>query len=329
MNLDNPTLYWIAGLLEGEGYFGLASYRGTNSTPNIAINMTDVDVIARVASIWGVQPVKVHAQQIHWHDTYLARLRGAKADQFMHLIFPMMGQRRQAQIKSVLQAYAERRKKRFKLTEEQVKAIKARIARGETAKSIARDFPVSHYAIWDIRSGKTWDDLDEMQAHHTETPAEVDYHSIHWLAGLLEGEGSFLAPPPSSPNTPAITISMTDEDIIRRVSAIFGTKHHQVSARREGAKTPYTAHLRGKPAIDLMRLLYPLLGKRRQTQIDRVLQHYNPYNPHRHLTVEQAKGIKQMLADSHSMRYIASEFDTTYDIVRDIKRGRCYREVEL
>jgi hypothetical protein len=328
MNLDNPTLYWIAGLLEGEGYFGLASYQRTNSTPNVAVNMTDCDIIERIASIWGVQSVRLKPRQAHWNDTYLAKLRGTRANEFMQLIFPIMGQRRQTQIDVALKAYAERRKKRFKLTEEQVTAIKSRIAAGETAKSIAHDFPVSHYAIWDIRSGKTWDDLDEPKPSTIENQLEVDYRSIHWLAGLLEGEGSFLAPPPSNPNTPAIAISMTDEDIIARVAKIFETKYHRVSARLEGAKTPYTAHLRGKPSHDLMRSLYPLMGKRRQAQIDKALQNYTPYNLQRHLTPEQAQSIKRMLADGYPMRFITSEFNTTYDIVRDIKRGKSYREIE-
>ncbi len=49
----------------------------------------------------------------------------------------------------------------------------------------------------------------------------MDERILHWLAGLLEGEGSFLKPPPSAPNTPRITLQMTDEDVVQRVQEIF------------------------------------------------------------------------------------------------------------
>ena len=45
--------------------------------------------------------------------------------------------------------------------------------------------------------------------------------TLFWLAGILEGEGSFLARPPSSPNSPAIRLPMTDVDVVERVAAIF------------------------------------------------------------------------------------------------------------
>ena len=42
---------------------------------------------------------------------------------------------------------------------------------------------------------------------------------LHWLAGLLEGEGTFMAGPPSAPRTPAVQLSMVDRDVAER----FGT----------------------------------------------------------------------------------------------------------
>lgn len=328
MNLDNPTLYWIAGLLEGEGYFGFGPHKNVSPSPSVSVAMTDLDVIERVCAVWNVKYVLVKPTKAHWNTTYLTRLRGLRAYEFIQLIRPLMGQRRTAKIDHISLTYQNRPKKRFKLTEEQVKAIKERIAAGETAKSIAQDFPVSHYAIWDIRSGKTWNDLDEPNSDETRKTIEVDYQSIHWLAGLLEGEGSFLAPVPSSPNSPSITLQMTDEDVVARVAAVFCVKYHRVSARREGAKPPYMVVLKGKRAVYLMRSLYPLMGKRRQNQIDKALQNYIADNLQRYLTPEQAKGIKRMLVAGHPMNFIAAEFDTTYDIVRDIKRGRTYRDIE-
>ena len=45
------------------------------------------------------------------------------------------------------------------LTEEQVRSIKARILSGENCPSIAEDFPVTRYTIWNIARGHTWKHL--------------------------------------------------------------------------------------------------------------------------------------------------------------------------
>jgi hypothetical protein len=165
-DLDEYTLYWLAGLLEGEGSFS----PGTPSEPSrirIYLHMTDEDVIARVASIFGVGYVHERPRKDHWKPTYLTRVAGERAALLMKMIYPLMGQRRQAQIRRCLENYvsaSELLGNRFragsKLTIDQVKAIKRRIANGETAKSIAKDFGVTHYNIWAIREGKTWKEIE-------------------------------------------------------------------------------------------------------------------------------------------------------------------------
>lgn len=47
---------------------------------------------------------------------------------------------------------------------------------------------------------------------------------LHWLAGLLEGEGSFMAGPPSSPGLPVLAVNMTDHDVMARLGRIFNRK---------------------------------------------------------------------------------------------------------
>ena len=37
---------------------------------------------------------------------------------------------------------------------------------------------------------------------------------IAWLAGLLEGEGSFMPGPPSNPRMPIICLAMNDADVM-------------------------------------------------------------------------------------------------------------------
>lgn len=162
--LDENTLYWLAGLLEGEASF-LRTKSSTYTYPKIVIHMRDEDVIARVAEIFGNKYVYVKARKEHWHATYLTKLQGERAAILMEMLYPLMGQRRQEQIKRALENYTHKSLYRArystnaKLTIEDVKLIKRRIAKGETAKSIAKDFGVTHYTIWAISGGKTWVDV--------------------------------------------------------------------------------------------------------------------------------------------------------------------------
>ena len=97
-----------------------------------------------------------------------------------------------------------------------------------------------------------------------------------WLAGLLEGEGSFMAPVPSKPNTPIISLHMTDEDIVARVAAMFELKYMHCKRQKAHHKASFSVQVRGAKAVDAMRRLRPMMGPRRQSQIDRALDGYNP-----------------------------------------------------
>jgi hypothetical protein len=47
----------------------------------------------------------------------------------------------------------------------------------------------------------------------------IDDADLHWLAGLLEGEGTFIAGPPSAPRSPAVQVAMVDRDIVERAGS--------------------------------------------------------------------------------------------------------------
>ena len=108
---------------------------------------------------------------------------------------------------------------------------------------------------------------------------EIDEKTLHWLAGYLEGEGSFMKGSPSTPNQPIIMVSSTDEDVIRKVAGIFGRSYHKASEQRSvghGWKQAYAVRLRGSKAVELMTLLLPLMGYRRRSQIQKALDSYIP-----------------------------------------------------
>jgi hypothetical protein len=89
------------------------------------------------------------------------------------------------------------------------------------------------------------------QARPVPDISDVD---LHWLAGLLEGEGSFLAGPPSAPRSPAIQFWMTDRDVVERAAAMLDSAVMPGAPRRAHWKTTYAVRLRGPRAVVLTML---------------------------------------------------------------------------
>jgi hypothetical protein len=97
--------------------------------------------------------------------------------------------------------------------------------------------------------------------------------NLAWVAGVLEGEGSFLL---RQGRRPEVRAAMTDEDIIRRLHEVTGVG---------GAYGPFKKTFNGKPVKDswvfsvqnqgeayaLMVALYPWMGQRRREQIRKAI----------------------------------------------------------
>lgn len=98
-----------------------------------------------------------------------------------------------------------------------------------------------------------------------------------WLAGLLEGEGSFMAGTPSCPNIPKVCVTTTDKDIADRVGLLLEVKAIEITDKRykeHGWKTPFFVKITGKKAVACIKELYPILGARRKKQCDKALACY-------------------------------------------------------
>lgn len=140
---------------------------------------------------------------------------------------------------------------------------------------------------------------------------------IYWLAGLLEGEGSFCKAPPSQPYAPIISIEMTDKDVVERVAGMFQTALVTPKKRSKKWKQTYRAAIRGKRAVELMKQLHPLMGQRRQGQIDEVLKSFKP--DENHWTMKQSRWpddekLKEM-AKTRSLRSIGEELGYSHQAV--------------
>ena len=123
--------------------------------------------------------------------------------------------------------------------------------------------------------------VNYIHGHHQRKPLpSISETEKYWLAGILEGEGSFFArtrkrnPKYSGPwvqKCPSIQICMNDKDIIAAVASLMGTSFWPRGKM-------YMTAVTGPRAITLMTLLEPIMGIRRQKQIRRTLTEQTP--PH-------------------------------------------------
>lgn len=107
--------------------------------------------------------------------------------------------------------------------------------------------------------------------------SEVD---LAWLAGLLEGEGSFSIDRRGQqryqhstvPPAPFIALSMTDEDVVVRVAALLGKKVCRVSRHTVTQKTVYKVSVGDRATLQsLLPRLLPYMGQRRRARIEECL----------------------------------------------------------
>lgn len=111
-NITTEELYWIAGLLEGEGSFYVAKPNLTQhcSAALISIVMTDLDIIERAASILGGgSKIYVYNSKKRNKTSYKFAVTGSDlAIEWMNALYPLMGNRRQQKIKEITDYWANR-----------------------------------------------------------------------------------------------------------------------------------------------------------------------------------------------------------------------------
>lgn len=102
---NHDDILWLAGWLEGEGCFS------TNSDATICISAgcTDVDVIEKVARIFGTDTIHIRKRPNPKHKPmYRTEIYAENAELLMKVIYPYMGARRQARITELLKFREER-----------------------------------------------------------------------------------------------------------------------------------------------------------------------------------------------------------------------------
>lgn len=108
-------------------------------------------------------------------------------------------------------------------------------------------------------------------------PSYIDDIELGWLAGLWEGEGHF-----GYDRTQLAHIRMTDQDTILKCKALLErvlniepiTLLYQNGRKNE--QETYGIQTYGATARAIMRLLLPLMGRRRRSQIWQSLNEFRP-----------------------------------------------------
>lgn len=94
-----------------------------------------------------------------------------------------------------------------------------------------------------------------------------DRDDVLWLAGLLEGEGTFDA---HRGKYPRIRLAMTDRDVVGRAASLMDTKL-RLSLHPAPAKATWHSELSGPRAAEIMREILPHMGARRSAKIAEIL----------------------------------------------------------
>jgi hypothetical protein len=154
----------------------------------------------------------------------------------------------------------------------------------------------------------------------------IAQEDLHWLAGLLEGEGSFLSGPPSSPHLPSLQVVMADEDVMLRVGRLLGRRVYRIKPRRSHWQMTFTVRMKGLRAVEWMQRLRPLMGERRRAQIDRAIGSYKSRSGQL-LDDDQVRRALVDLASGRSVREVAEKFGVSQWCIYDLRLGRTHKHV--
>ena len=113
--INFKDIYWLSGLLEGEGCFAITVHKKKSTikyksgvrysiTPRVIMSSTDLDIVKRAASILGATNLSTQ-KRLATKNYHTASIYGVNAIGWMMTLYPMMGIRRKAKIKSIINSW--------------------------------------------------------------------------------------------------------------------------------------------------------------------------------------------------------------------------------
>ena len=143
----SPDDYWLAGLLEGEGSFMRTGER-YGRRPIVRVQMTDRDVVARVAAMWGVAVVPGGKQRFeHYKPTFIAKVSGDRGADWMRRLRPLTGERRRVQIDVAIDGWASPRRLLHPYEKEEIVTA---LRSGERAPVLAARYGIKRESVYRV-----------------------------------------------------------------------------------------------------------------------------------------------------------------------------------
>lgn len=266
--LSMPSFFWLVGLFEGEGYF----YKGRpGERPILRVEMTDQDVIARAAALLATSTVRDQRHRGGRKDTAVARMTGLKAAEMMAMMQPFLSRRRREQIENALDDVGLRGNRR--LSDKVVREIRVR-CRSNSCAAVGRSFDLHPQVVRDIAQYKTYLPVRFVNRRRPETLAKAfPLFERHWLAGYLEGEGTFGFMKTGRYGHLRVKVSSVDLDPIERVARYWDCNVTSDGVNQAGRQM-HCARVTGHQAADCMIDVFPLMGQRRRGRILTSLAEY-------------------------------------------------------
>lgn len=184
--------------------------------------------------------------------------------------------------------------------------------------------------------------------------SNIKIEELTWIAGLLEGEGSFShSKTKTGLNSPHVSISMTDKDTIENFARLIGGYSVGRTRRKpqSGKKTQWRCAISGKAGVFLAMMVYPWMGQRRRKRISKM---YNDYKKlpgkgwmkgltyeemgrtspaprgeksgRNKLTKAEVKEIRYRLNLGETHKSIANDFPVARSTITNINCGCIWRE---
>jgi hypothetical protein len=287
--------------------------------------MTDRDVVERVGNLIDRAVIAVRRRRAHHKAPWVTTIAGAPAVALMRAIYPHMRTLRQADIQRAIASWHGHRA-RWRRPASRCSAAAC------LRPGARRGLCTRHYDRWwkARRRGETTD------CAPLEPPAEAfpavaagsemtEACALAWLAGLLEGEGSFSVNRQSTEIAyPVISVQMCDQGIVTRVAHLIGAPNvWRREPQEEGWSPTYVTAVSGRRAATWMRRLRDAMGSRRAVAIDAALAVYHPIR----LVDPPASCVVPRCAEPHGSRGLCHKHYMTWS--RDRRRDHATRIAPL
>ena len=240
--------------------------------------MTDRDIVERAAVLIDRAVVPIGARRSHYKTPYVTVIKGAPAVALMRAVHAQMGSLRAAQIERAIASW-HGHDARWRRPAAHCSV--AECSRPGSRRGLCR----RHYDRWwkAQRRGRATDFVPLAPPAPLFPPVGggpdiSDQCAVAWLAGLLEGEGSFTLNRYSPEIAyPVVGVQMCDASVVARAARLIGAPSVW---RREPAQLgwspTYVTAISGHRAAIWMRKLRGLMGVRRGAAIDAALAAYHP-----------------------------------------------------